>query len=125
MMLGKIAVECGAVQLTPGAATGMTVGPEIAKPQPASGVTTGMGTKVQGAINLTRAPVRRGHGVRRHWRRHFGRPRVSFTQGAMRLLRQARKRLRLGGAFALGLSWHGWGGQTRLRPGDMQHDEEP
>ena len=23
------------------------------------------------------------------------------------------------------LSWYGWGGQTRLGPHDVQHDEEP
>ena len=34
--LQKIALARGAVALTPGATPGMTVGPEIAKPQPAS-----------------------------------------------------------------------------------------
>ena len=40
-------------------------------------------------------------------------------------MRQARKWCGLAGAFALGLRWHGRGGQTWLGPHDMQHDEEP
>ena len=50
---------------------------------------------------------------------------TSFTQGTMGLFRQALKRFGRLEAWALGLSWYGWGGQTRLGPRDVQHDEEP
>ena len=78
VMLGKIAVARGAVQLSPGTTTGMTIGPEIAKPQPASVVTTGMRTKMPAGVDLTGTPVRRGHGVRWH-RRRLGRRVLSLT----------------------------------------------
>ena len=71
------------------------------------------------------AAVRWGHGSgpeRRRWRARSGR---LLTQGTMGLVREARERFGLGGTLALGLSWYRWGGQTWLRPGDMQHDEEP
>src|SRR5919108_3164769 len=100
--LQKIALTSGTVELTPGAATRRTVGPEIAKPQPASVVTTGMRTKVHGRVDFTGTPVRRGHGVRWHRRRCLGRRGVALTQGAMGLVRRALERFGLLGAGVLG-----------------------
>ena len=84
-----------------------------------------MRTEVLRGVNLTRASVGRGHGVRRHRRKRFGMRGISFTQGTMGLFRQALKRFGLVGAGALGLSWRGWGGRAWLGPSDVQHDEEP
>jgi hypothetical protein len=103
----------------------MAVGAQVAQPHPAAVVTARMRTKVPRGVHRAGAAVRGGHRIgpsRRRWSRFAS---LLVTQRTGRLVRQARKRLRLGGAFALGLRWHGWGGQTRLRPGDMQHDEEP
>src|SRR5262249_32135051 len=125
MRFRKIALARRAVELTPGATTGMTVGPEIATPEPASVVTTGMRTKMPAGVDLTGTPVRRGHGVGRHWRRHLGKRGRLLTQGTGRLVCQARERFGLGGTLALGLRWRGWSGQAWLGPSDVQHDEEP
>jgi hypothetical protein len=122
---GKIAVTRGAVQLSPGATTGMTIGPQVVQPSPAAIVTLGVGTKVPRGVHGTGTSVRWGHGSGRHRRRWFAMRGISFTQGTMGLFRQALKRLGLVGAVALGLSWHGWGGQTWLGPRDVQQDEEP
>ena len=46
VMFGEIALARGAVQLPPGAAIGMAIGPQIVHPQPATIVTIGVGTKV-------------------------------------------------------------------------------
>jgi hypothetical protein len=46
MMLGKVAVARGAVELSPGTATGIAVGPEIPQPEPAAIATACMGTEV-------------------------------------------------------------------------------
>src|SRR2546430_10931173 len=43
----------GTVELAPGAAIGMTVGPQIATPEPAPVVTMAMGTEVHRGVNLT------------------------------------------------------------------------
>jgi hypothetical protein len=103
----------------------MAVGAQVAQPHPAAVVTARMRTKVPRGVHRAGAAVRGGHRIgpsRRRWSRFAS---LLVTQRTVRLVRQARKRFRLGGAFALGFRWHGWGGQTRLRPGDMQHDEEP
>jgi hypothetical protein len=62
----------------------MAIGAQMAQTEPAAVVTTGMRTTMPGGIDLTGAPVRRGHGV--GWYR--GRCGVSLTQGTMRLLGQ-------------------------------------
>jgi hypothetical protein len=103
----------------------MAIRPQVIQPQPPAIGTIGVGTKVHRGVHRPGAAVRGGHRIgpsRRRWSRFAG---LLVTQRAVRLVRQARKWARLGGAFALGLRWHGWGGQTRLRPSDMQHDEEP
>src|SRR5512145_1286531 len=50
MRFQKGPLKRGTVELTPGAATGMHVGPEITKPEPSSVVTTGMRTKMPGGV---------------------------------------------------------------------------
>src|SRR2546428_8695580 len=71
VMLGKIAVARGTVKLSPGAATGMTIGPQVVQPQPAAIVTSGMGTKVHRGVHGTGTSVRWGHGIGRHKERWF------------------------------------------------------
>ena len=125
VMLWEIPVAAEAVELPPRAATGMAIGPQIPQPSPTAIGTIGGGTKVHRGVHGTGAAVRWGHGSgpsRRRWRARSGR---LLTQGTMGLVRAARERFGLGGTRALGLSWYRWGGQTWLRPGDMQHDEEP
>src|SRR5215470_11902329 len=125
VMLWKIALAPEAMKLPPGAAIGMAIRPQVMQPQPPAIVTIGVGTKVHRGVHRPGAAVRGEHGIgpsRSRWSRFAG---LLVTQRTVRLVRQARKRLRLSGAFALGLHWHGWGGQTRLRPGDMKNDEEP
>src|SRR5262249_35655380 len=53
MRLQKIPLARRAVELPPGATTGMTIGSEIAKPQPPPVITTGMRTKVHGSVDRT------------------------------------------------------------------------
>src|SRR5262245_31455346 len=99
MMLRKVAVAGGTLELAPGATIGMAIGPQIAPPGPAAIATARMGTKVQRGIDGTRTSVGRGHRV--GWRR---RRRVRMrgflrTQGTMGLVRQARKRFGVVGAL--------------------------
>ena len=115
------------MELAPGTTTGMTVGAQIAQTEPPPVITTGMRTKVQRGVDLTGAPVRRGHGVWWYRRRRLGRRGISLTQGTMRLVRQALEGLRRGGSFALGLDGRRcrWYRSPAVRRGNMQHDEEP
>src|SRR6516164_8426994 len=125
VMLWKVTFTSSTVELPPRAPAGMAVGAQVAQPHPAAVVTARMRTKVPRGVHRAGAAVRGGQRIgpsRRRWSRVAS---LVVTQRTGRLVRQARKRLRLGGAFALGLRWHGWGGQTRLRPGDLHHDEEP
>src|SRR5262249_30525515 len=46
MRLKKIPATLAAIELSPGAATGMTVGCDMAQPQPATIVTVGIGTEM-------------------------------------------------------------------------------
>ena len=115
----------GTVELTPGAAVGMTIGAQIAQPEPAAIGTSGMGTKVPRGVHGMGTSVREGHGIGRHRRRGFGMRGISLTQGTMGLCRQALKRFGRLGAVALGLRRYGWSGQSWLGPRDVQHDEEP
>src|SRR5262245_49592200 len=64
VMFGKVALARGAVQLPPGAAIGMAIGPQVAQPEPAAIVTTGVGTKVHGGIHRPGAPVGSGASAR-------------------------------------------------------------
>src|SRR5262245_48079796 len=128
MMLGKIAVARGAVKLTPGAATGMAIGPQVVQPQPAAIITSGVGTKVPGGVHRPGTAVRERHGIgpsRRRWRRLAG---LVFTQHTVRLVRQALECCGLGRTLALGLEGRAWHRRRVLAspgPAEMQHDEEP
>src|SRR5438132_164625 len=53
MMLRKIPLAPEAVQLPPGATTGMAIRPQIVEPQPAAIVTVPMGAKVHGGLHGT------------------------------------------------------------------------
>jgi hypothetical protein len=108
MMFRKIALARGALELSPGATTGMTVGPQVAQPAPATIVTTAVGTKVHGRVHRPGAVVRGRHEIgssRRRWSRLAG---LLFTQGTVGLVRQALECFGLGGTLALGRDGLGW-----------------
>jgi hypothetical protein len=65
MGLQKVTVACRTVELTPGAAAGMTVGPEIAEPEPPPIVTSAVRTEVLRGVHCTRTSV--------GWRHRIGR----------------------------------------------------
>src|SRR5215475_7321401 len=70
MMFGEIAVTCGAVELPPLAAIGMSIGSQVVQPQPTAIVTSEMRTKVHGGIDSTGAAMGERHGIgpwRRSW----------------------------------------------------------
>ena len=118
------------VELAPRAAIGMTVGPEIAEPEPAPVVTAPMRTKVLRGVDRARASVGRKHRSRGHRRWGLRKRYLLLTPGTMRLFCQAVKGCGLGGAAAPGLQGLGLGrdGRSRhawLRPGKVQDDEEP
>ena len=58
MRLQKVTLARRTVKLAPGAATGMTVGAQITKPQPTPVVTLGVGTKVHRGVHGTGAAGR-------------------------------------------------------------------
>src|SRR6266481_3252307 len=117
-------------ELTPGAPTGMAIGPQVAKPQATVIITAVIRAKVLRGVHLTRSSVRRRHGVGPHRCRGHGRFARRFTQRARGLFRQAFKRFGLGGTFPLGVDGLRLGSLLRrcgssAWPGNMQHDEEP
>src|SRR5215471_2835884 len=125
VVLGKIAVARGALELPPGAATGMAVGPQVVQPQPTAIVTIGVGTKMPRGVHRPGAAVRARHGSGPDRRRWIGLPGLLFTHHTVRLVRQALERFGLGRTLAFGLDRHGWGGQAWLGPRERQHNEEP
>src|SRR5262249_5629086 len=118
----------GAVQLAPGTAVGVTVGTEIAEPDPALIRTVWMGTEVRRRVHLARAAAR-GHEA--GWRAtgRLRSVRVGLLTGGTRgLAGEARKRLRVAGALARWWQRLGWlliPSGTLVWPGIMQHDAEP
>jgi hypothetical protein len=73
--LQKIPLAGRAVELAPGTATGMAIGPQIVHPQPAAIVTLGVGTKVLRGVHGTGASGRERHRIgpwRGRWRRLAG-----------------------------------------------------
>ena len=92
----EIATTAGAMQLAPGATVGVTIGTDIAEPDPAPIVAGGMGAEVPRRVHLARAAAR-GHDT--GWRA------------------LARRRQRLG--------WPLLSSGTLIWPGIMQHDAEP
>src|SRR4029453_3527369 len=67
MRLQKIPATFAAIELSPGAATGMTVGRDIAQPEPATIATVGIGTEMLRGVDVTAAASCRSN--RRGWRR--------------------------------------------------------
>lgn len=108
----------------------MAVGLQVAQPQPAAIGTALMRAKVHRGVNLAWAPVRwrQGIGMYRHRGDDLFTPGV--TQRARRYVRQACKRLRLGGTVALGRDGRSlcrWlsGRSSTAWPGQMKEEEEP
>ena len=90
------------MELTLETTTGRAVDPTIPTPQPITIVTTAVRTEAQRGVDLTGAPVGRGHGSRWHRRRRLGRHGISLTQGTEGLSVKPS---------------HGWGSLERLRLG--------
>ncbi len=63
MRLQEIALASGAVELTPGTTIGMAIGPQVARPQPATIAAVTVGTKVHRGVDDPGTPVGRVHGV--------------------------------------------------------------
>src|SRR5262245_58774169 len=113
MMLGKVALARGAMELSPETATGMAVGTEVAQPEPAAIATARMGIEMLGGINRARASVRGGHRIGPDRRRWLGLPGLLCTHRTVRLVRQALERFGLGGTLGLdGWGWRVWRGRT-------------
>jgi hypothetical protein len=127
MMLGKEAFARGAVELSPGTATGMAVGTKVAQPEPAAIATARMGTEVLGSIYRAGASVRWWHRVGSYGRGRLGMRDVLLTQGTVWFLSQAGKRFGGVGALAAwrdGYSWMRVSG-VLARPGIKQQEEQP
>jgi hypothetical protein len=125
MRLGTVPWARGAGAWSPRSARGRARRPQGLQPQPPARGTSGVGTNVPRGGHRPGAAGRGGQRrgpSRRRGRRCAG---LLVTQRTGRLVRQARPWVRRGGAWALGLRWHGWGGQPRLRPRDRHHDDEP
>ena len=99
------------MELPPGAATGMAIGAQIAKPQPAPVVTIGVGTKVPARCRRHGDVGSSGAWDRAAQEKGVWDARSLAHTGHNGACRQALKRFGLVGAVALGLRWHGWGGQ--------------
>src|SRR5262245_22853923 len=100
VMLRKIPLTRGALELAPGTAMGMAIGAQIAQSQPAAIATAPMGAKVLRGVHGARPAVRRGHRLGWGRRRHVGLGSLMLAQGALRPLGQAGKRLGCLGARA-------------------------
>src|SRR5262249_61421211 len=119
--LQKVALASSTVELTPRAAAGMAIGPQIVQPQPAAIVTMAVGTKMLRRSHRPGAAVRERHRIRPARRRWRSLPDLLCTQRTVRLVRQALERCGLGGALALGLEGRGWrGGRGRASPGPAE-----
>src|SRR5207248_8128303 len=111
MCLQKIPVTGAAIELSPGTATGMTVGCDIAQPEPAPIATVGIGTEMTRGIDVTAAASCRSKS--REGRRRGLQPGSLarlLTSGATGLTGETQKRLGLVGGLAPGhqrLRWHG------------------
>src|SRR5215510_6268677 len=103
VVLRNVASARGTLELPPGAPMGMAIGPQIAPSYPAAVATAGMGTEVPGGVHRAGTAVGRGHRLGWHCRWCVGMHGFVRTQGTRRFVRQARERLGLGGALALGL----------------------
>ena len=128
MRLKKISVTGAAIELSPGTATGMTVGTDIAQPHPAPRGTGRMGAEVRRCVHLARAAAR---GDDAGWRATgwLGAVRGGlFTGGTQGRAGEPRKRLQVVGALVRWRQRLGWpliSSGTRVWPGIMQQDAEP
>ena len=59
MRFKEVALTLAAIELSPGASAGMTVGPEVAQAEPAAIATVGSWTELLGGVDLTLASSRR------------------------------------------------------------------
>src|SRR5437867_963060 len=124
----EIATTAGAMQLAPGATVGVTIGTDIAEPDPAPIVAGGMGAEVPRRVHLARAAAR-GHDT--GWRApgRLGSVLVGLlTGGTGGRGGEAREWLRVAGALARRRQRLGWpllSSGTLIWPGIMQHDAEP
>src|SRR6266705_4799287 len=97
--LKNIPATLAARELSPGAATGMPVGRDIAPPEPAPIATGGIGTEMLRGVDMTTAASCRRH--RRGWRRRGlqpGRLERLLTSSARGLTGETRKGLGRRGA---------------------------
>jgi len=95
----KVGVTGNALELPPGVATRMPIGPDIPPPDPAVIPTTGIRAELERRVHRPRAPIGRGHEQRRDGRR---RREVLFRQltgGTAGLVREPRKRLQVSRAL--------------------------
>src|SRR6266850_4699191 len=128
MGLLEVAATAAAMQLPPGATAGMTVGTNIAQPEPALIRTVRIRAEMPRGLHLAR-PSPRGHEA--GWRATglLGSVLVGLrTGGTGGLAGEARKRLRVAGALARWrqrLRWPLLLSGTLVWPGRMQHDAEP
>src|SRR5262245_24239190 len=130
LRLQKIPLTPEALKLTPWTAAGMTVGAEVAQPEPAAIRTAVMGAKVPRRVDAPRPSVRRCHRLRPQRRRRHDDLGFGGAAGARRLLGQARKRCWLSGTVALGLAglWLDGplrGGDGSVRLGQLKEKEQP
>jgi len=102
MGLQKVSLTRAPRQLAPRAAAGMSVGTDVAKPEPASIGTAPMGTALQRGVDCTWASVGRRPRLGSPLRRGRGMVGLGFTRGTVRLLRKALEGLGCVGACTRG-----------------------
>src|SRR5712691_9027788 len=123
-----VALTLETIQLTPGTATWMAIGSDVATARPPLIRTVGMGAEMPRGLHLAR-PSPRGDDA--GWRApgRLGDVLVGLLTGGTRgLAGEARKRLRVAGALARWrqrLRWPLIPSGTLICPGIMQHDAEP
>jgi len=104
----EVALTTAAIQRSPRATAGMTVGTNIAQPEPATIATVGIGTEMVGGVDLAPASSRRddtrGRGTGRLTAGLDG----LFTSVAVGLAGKTRKRFGLLGALARWRDGLGW-----------------
>src|SRR5207248_10946216 len=89
MMLRKVAFARVEVELSPGTATGMAVGTEVAQPEPAAIAAIAVGTKMPRRIHRPGAAVRERQGIGPDRRRCMGLLGCLLTQVTVRIVCQA------------------------------------
>jgi len=116
------------MQLSPGTAVGVSVGTDIAEPDPAPIVAGGLGAEVERSVHLA-WPSPRGHDA--GWRAtgRLGSVCVGLlTGGTEGRAGEARKRLQVAGALGRCLGRPGRGGASGgavVRPHHVEHETQP